>query len=36
MVLNFNKIIIGIIKSYTKPLNLRIGCRFKKYSFNLI
>ena len=35
-VLNFNGIIIDIIKSYTKLLSLRIGCRFKRYLFNLI
>ena len=36
MILNFNRIIIDIINSYTKALNLRIGYRYKKILFNLI
>ena len=36
MILNFNRIIIGTIKSYTKVLNLKIGRRYKRYLFNLI
>ena len=34
--INFNNFIIGIINSYTKILNLRIGYRYKKISLNLI
>ena len=34
--MNFNNSIIGIINSYTKVLNLRIGYRYKKISLNLI
>ena len=36
IVLNFNEIEIGTVKSYTKILNLRIGRRYKRYLFNLI
>ena len=34
--MNFDNSIIGIINSYTKALNLRIGRRYKKISLNLI
>ena len=34
--MNFNNFVIGIINSYTKILNLRIGYRYKKISLNLI
>ena len=33
---NFNNSIIGIVDSYTKVLNLRIGYRHKKIFLNLI
>ena len=36
ILINFNNSIIGIINSYTKVLNLRIGYRYKKISLNLI
>ena len=36
MLINFNRIIIGIIKSYIKLLNLRIEQRYKRYLFNLV
>ena len=36
ILINFNNFIIGIINSYTKVLNLRIGYRYKKISLNLI
>ena len=34
--MNFNNSIIGIIDSYTKVLNLRIGYRHEKISLNLV
>ena len=34
--INFNNSIIGIINSYIKILNLRIGYRYKKVSLDLI
>ena len=34
--INFNNSIIGTIDSCTKALNLRIGCRYKKISLNLV
>ena len=34
--MNFDNSIIGIVDSYTKILNLRIGYRYKKISLNLI
>ena len=36
ILINFNNFIIGIINSYTKALNLRIGYRYKKISLDLI
>ena len=36
ILINFDGIIIGIIKSYTKLLNLKIGWRYKKYLFDLV
>ena len=34
--MNFDNFMIGIINSYTKALNLRIGCRYKKIFLDLI
>ena len=34
--MNFNNLIIDIVNSYTKVLNLRIGYRYKKISLNLV
>ena len=34
--INFNNFMIGIINSYTKVLNLRIGYRHEKISLDLI
>ena len=34
--MNFNNFVIGTVDSYTKVLNLRIGCRHKKISLDLI
>ena len=36
ILINFNNFIISIINNYTKALNLRIGCRYKKIFLNLI
>ena len=36
ILINFNNSIIGIIDSYTKALNLRIGYKYKKISLNLV
>ena len=34
--INFNNLVIGIVDSYTKVLNLRIGYKYKRISLNLI
>ena len=34
--MNFNNFVIDIVDSYTKVLNLRIGCRYKKISLDLV
>ena len=36
ILINFDNSIIGIVDSYTKVLNLRIGYRYKKISLNLV
>ena len=36
ILINFNNSIIGTIDSYIKALNLRIGCRYKKISLDLV